>query len=93
MRLAATARQREHEERTAQRRVLRKLAITAHCAEAFSRLLEARRHADAGPAANARVHADELLALILEVNTLPIIPDGVLKRHSSLPSLIRTAFK
>src|ERR1700754_487532 len=59
------ARNGKDEQRAAQRGVLRQFAVAAHGAQTFSRLLQARRHADTGPAANARVDADELLALVL----------------------------
>src|SRR5262245_6965197 len=63
--LRSSVRQREDRQRAAQFGVLVQFAIAAHGAEAVGVLLEARGHADAGPATDAREHADVLLALVL----------------------------
>ena len=54
-------RQRKDRQRTAEIGVVGKLLVTAHRAEAVSVLFQACRQADSGPAANARIDADELL--------------------------------
>src|SRR5579883_1116814 len=57
--------QREHHQSTAEARVLLQGRIAAHRSEARGRLLQPRRHADSGPAADAGEHADVLLATVL----------------------------
>src|SRR6185436_10333737 len=57
--------QREHEQRATERGVLRELLVAADRAETFRGFGETRRHADAGPATDAGVHADVLLAVVL----------------------------
>src|SRR5689334_25146937 len=58
-------RQRKYRERPAEFGVVAQLSVAADCTESVGILLEPRRHADAGPAADARVNADVLLALVL----------------------------
>src|SRR5437773_11313435 len=62
---ASVAGHRENGERAAEFGVLRQVLVAAHGAEAVVFLLQARSHADAGPAADARIDADVLLALVL----------------------------
>src|SRR5439155_18460211 len=61
----SSVRQRKDSERSTEFGVLAQLTIATDGAEAVVVLLEARCHADAGPAADARVHAHVLLALVL----------------------------
>src|SRR6185503_11304754 len=60
----ATSRQREHRQHAAELGVPRQRAVRADCAETVRRALEPRRHADAGPTADAGQHADVLLAVV-----------------------------
>src|SRR4051812_17142455 len=60
----ASVRQREHRQRTTELGELRQFAVAAHGAQAILVFLETRGHADAGPAAYARKHANVLLALM-----------------------------
>src|SRR5690606_30271909 len=58
-------RKREHGQHTAELRVAAEILVCADRAEAFGRTLEPRRHADAGPAADAGQNADVLPAVTL----------------------------
>src|SRR5262249_35022341 len=60
-----SARQREDRQRTTELGVLVQLFITTDRTQAVRVLLEARGHADAGPATDSGEHADVLLALVL----------------------------
>src|SRR2546427_11832581 len=56
---------RENGERATELGVLRQFLVATHGTETVVFLLQSRSHADAGPAADARIDADELLALVL----------------------------
>src|SRR6218665_3909413 len=58
----AVARQRKDEQGAAETGVLGQAPVPAACARAIGGFLQPARHADAGPAADARVDADILLA-------------------------------
>src|SRR5678815_1542253 len=58
-------RQREYRQRAAELGVITQFLVATHGTEAVLVLLETRRHADAGPAADAREDAHVLLALVL----------------------------
>src|SRR4051812_14092935 len=61
----ASLRQREHREGAAELRVVPKLLVPTDGPRPIRSLLESGRHADAGPAADAREDAEVLLALVL----------------------------
>src|SRR6185295_5534725 len=61
---AATLRQREHGQHTAELRMPAQRAIRADGTEAGRRFFEPGRHADSGPPADTGEHTDVLLALI-----------------------------
>ncbi len=56
--------QRVDSQRAAEVRVGLQASVVADCTEAVRRLVEASGETDTGPATNARVEADELLALV-----------------------------
>src|SRR5882762_3622431 len=72
-------RQREDEQRPTQGRVLGQVLVTTHGAQALMSFGQPCRHADTGPAADARIHANELLPVVRVCEHVADDPGGRLE--------------